>query len=261
MKATNKIIKYTFLDLLRSKWLLLYALFFILITDTLFRFGGGSERVILSLMNVILFIIPLVSIIFGLIYIYNSREFLEMMLSQPVARVSLYSGLYLGLVVPLMLAFMLGVGVPFWLHAAELRPEPFGMLIGAGISLTLIFTALAFVLALRYEEKVKGFGITLLAWLIFAVLYDGLVLFIAIYYQDYPLEKPLIALSLLNPIDLARILLLLQSDFSALMGYTGAIFHKFFGSSLGILVASMSLLAWAAAPFAVGMRLFAKKDF
>ena len=53
-------------------------------------------------------------------------------------------------------------------------------------------------------------------------------------WSDYPLELPLLGLTLLNPVDLGRVLLLLQFDNAALLGYTGAVFERFFGSALGM---------------------------
>lgn len=49
---------------------------------------------------------------------------------------------------------------------------------------------------------------------------------------DYPLEKATLTLVLLNPVDLGRILMLMQLDISALMGYTGAFFQQFFPAAL-----------------------------
>jgi len=65
----------------------------------------------------------------------------------------------------------------------------------------------------------------------------------------------------LNPIDLSRILILLKLDISALLGYTGAIFKKFFGTDLGFLISMAILLLWTILPI-WGLRYKAKrKDF
>ena len=98
-------------------------------------------------------------------------------------------------------------------------------------------------------------------WLSLSVLYDGAVLLAVNAFAAYPLEKPVLAMMLLNPVDLARIVLLMNFDVSALMGYTGAVFHRFFGSPLGTAVAVVALTAWILAPLAVGARWFARKDF
>jgi len=258
-----KVAKYQLQDVMRSRWILVYGIFFLLMTDALFRFGGSGERVILSLMNVVLIAVPLVAVVLGTMYLYSSREFTELLLSQPVRRRSLFGGLFVGLAVPLSLAFVLGVGLPFWAHGgtAEGGWGPIMMLLGTGVGLTLIFASLAFVVALATEDRIKGLGFSLGIWVFFTVVFNGLVL-LAIYTLDaYPMEKPVIALSLLNPVDLGRILLLLNFDISALMGFTGAVFKQFFGSGVGQAVTIGALAAWLAAPLALGMRSFNRKNF
>ena len=261
MDKVGKIIKYQLFDIFRNKWLLFYALFFFVVTDGLFRFGGGGAKVIISFMNIMLFIIPLVSILFGTMFLYNSREYIELLLTQPVKRRVLFAGLYLGLALPLVAGFVLGVSIPFALYDDGGQLATLGLLLLSGTFLTLMFTALAFFIALRNEDRARGFGISILVWLIFSFVYDGIILFASFSLADYPIEKPLIAASMLNPIDLARILILLKTDFSALMGYTGAVFQNFFGSSLGITVSLLTMLVWTMIPAILGTRTFEKKDF
>lgn len=69
-----------------------------------------------------------------------------------------------------------------------------------------------------------------------------------------------VGLVALNPVDLARIIILLQLDISALMGYTGAFYKNFFGSHLGILFSTGVLFIWIFLPLAMATRIFAKKD-
>jgi Cu-processing system permease protein len=110
------------------------------------------------------------------------------------------------------------------------------------------------------RDKARGIGKAILAWLYFSILFDGLVLFILFQFADYPLEKPMLFISMLNPIDLGRILVLLQLDVSALMGYTGAIFKDFFGSITGMSIAASVLLLWIVLPLARSLQRFHKKD-
>jgi Cu-processing system permease protein len=260
---TIKIVKYQLQDVLRSRWVIFYGLFFVVATDGLFRFGGSGDRVVLSLLNVVLIVIPLVAIVLGAMYLYSSREYIELLLAQPIERRSLFAGLYVGLTLPLVLAFSVGVGLPFIYHGA-LTGEgsgPLALLLAVGALLTVIFVALAFCVALATEDRIRGLGATLVLWLFFSVIYNGLVLLVIQVFSDYPLQHPVIAMSLLNPIDLGRILLLLNLDVSALMGFTGAVFQRFFGSSLGQLVTAAALLTWLAIPLAIGQRIFTKKNF
>ena len=263
MSVTTKIMKYELSDVVRSRWLVAYTLFFLVVTDALLRFAGDGSKALLSLMNVVLIIIPLVNIVFGTMYLYNAREFVELLLAQPVGRRQMFAGLFCGLTIPLSSGFLAGVGIPFFVHGLSDASERGTLvaLLGTGVALTFIFTALAFVIALRFEEKVKGLGVAIAVWLVTAVLYDGAVLLLATMFADYPLERPLLGLMLANPVDLARVVLLLQFDVSALMGYTGAVFKSFFGGLGGQAIAVLALALWTALPLAFGARAFRRKDF
>jgi len=263
MKVMAKVARYEIRDVIRSRWLIGYTLFFLLITDALFRFGGGGEKALLSLVNVVLFLIPLVSIVFSTVYLYAAREFIELLLAQPIKRRHVFGGLYIGLALPLALGFVAAVSIPFILHrgVASAQPGTFAALLLAGVALTLIFTALALLIVACTEDKIKGLGLAVAVWLFLAVLYDGLVLLVISIMADHAIERPLIALMLANPMDLARVALLMQFDVAALLGYTGAIMQKFFGRAIGVTVTSLALAVWILAPLFAGMRAFQKKDF
>ena len=260
--ATVKIAGYELRDVLRSRWIIAYALFFFALTEVLLRFGGGSTHAMVSLVNVVLLVVPLVGIVFGTMYIYAARDFIEMLLSQPVNRKQLYVGLYSGLALPLCGAFAAGVLVPFLLHGADTsQVAPLASLLGGGVLLTLVFVGFAFPIAIRNDERVRGLAFALGTWLLLCLVYDGLVLFVVQVAADYPLELPVLIMTAANPVDLTRVFLLMQFDIAALMGYTGAVFEKTFGSFVGAFTSVSILLMWVAAPFVSGLRRFARKDF
>jgi Cu-processing system permease protein len=196
-------------------------------------------------------------------YLYGSRNFIQLLLAQPVGRGSLFAGLYAGLAVPLAAGFLLGVGLPFAWDGAGEGPlaGPLLMLLGAGTLLTLVFTAVALLVSLLVDDRAKGLGLAILLWLTATALYDALIVLLATSFSDYPLELPLIGLTILNPIDLGRVLLLLRLDTAALMGYTGAVFERFFGSLLGTGLTVAALLLWCAGPLAAAYLRFCRKDF
>lgn len=261
--AFGKVLKYELHNVGRSRWLVAYGLFFLLATDALLRFGGGGGKALLSLVNVVLFVIPLVGLVFGTTYLHDAREFTEVLLAQPVGRGQLFAGLFLGLALPLSLAFVAGVALPFALHGFADRAEmlTLAVLAGCGVALTFVFVALAFLVAVRAVDKVKGLGVAVGIWLALGLLYDGLVLLLVALLADHPIERPVLGLMLANPIDLARVLLLLRFDTGALLGYTGAVFTRFFQGTTGAAVAAAALALWIAIPAAAGLRAFRRKDF
>jgi Cu-processing system permease protein len=258
-----KLVRIQARDVLRSRWVALYAAFFLCLTEGLLRFSGGDARAVLSLATASLMVIPLATLVLSTIYVYNAREFTELLLAQPLRRPALFAGLYLGLSLPAAAAFLGGVGLPFVLRGGA-EPEvrgALGALLLVGTLLTFIFTGIAFWIALRTEDRLRGVGTALGVWLLVGVLYDGLVLLGVAIFADYPVERPLLALTLANPVDLARVLLLLRLDVAALMGYTGAVFERFFGGVGGSALAVAMLVIWTVVPIAAGVRLFRRRDF
>jgi Cu-processing system permease protein len=261
MSTTAKIAWFELRDVLRSRWLVGYALFFVLVADALLRFGSG-EKALLSLVNVVLFVTPLVTLVFATVYQYNSREFIELLLAQPVQRRQMFGGLYLGITIPVSAVFIAGIAVPVMIHRADnaVAMTTLLALLGCGVALTAIFTAFALLIVTRVDDRMKGLGLAIVVWLLLTVLYDGIVLLAASILADHAIERPLLALMVANPVDLARVALLLQFDISALLGYTGAAMRQFFGGS-GTLIAAAALAAWVAGPLVLAYRAFGKKDF
>jgi len=263
MRHAVAVARYTVADLLRSRWMLGYAGFFAAISWALFYFGEEPAQAIVSLLSLVLLIIPLVSAVFALTQCYHSREFVELLLAQPLDRGSVFFGQYVGLAGTLALAFVLGVASPFlwyaWYEGGELAPL-LGLL-AAGVLLTFIFAAIAFLISTLTENRLRAIGAVIFLWLYFTVLYDGLLLIFIMLFDVYPLERPLIALTMLNPVDLARILILLRLDVAALMGYTGAVFERFFGSGVGTALSVGALLVWTAVPVLIAARCYRRRDF
>lgn len=263
MKALS-LLKYQWKDLFRGKWIIGYGLIYLVMADAMVRFGGTGSKALLSIANIMLLLIPLVGMIYGALYLYQSREFTELLLAQPLDRKTIFWGLFGGLAAPLALAFTVGVGLPmtyFGLFAST-SIRSIALILILGNLLTVLFTGLGFWLGLRFfEDRIKGLGFALVGWLFLAVIYDGLVLLAIFLLGDYPIEEPILAMAMLNPIDLARITVLLEFDIQALMGYTGAVFNRFFGSMMGISVATSCLMIWLGVPLWRSMKLFNKKDF
>lgn len=258
-----KILKYSFYDLIRSRWSYVYFLFYLILGFVLLFLNNDVSKAVITLMNIIIILVPLIGTIFGVMYFYNSKEFTELLLAQPVKRSSIFMGQYLGVAGSLTLSLVLGLGIPFVLYGL-LRSDAifdFTLLLVTGAFLTMIFTALSFNIALSNENKIKGFGYAVLVWLFLAVIYDGLFLMSLILFKEYPLDSFSLVATMFNPIDLSRTLILLKLDISALLGYTGAVFKQFFGTSQGLIVSILMLALWTVLPIWRLVYKAMKKDF
>lgn len=262
MKTTLKISAYVARDLMRSRWLMAYAGFVITATTLLLRFSDTETKALLSLVNLVLLLVPLVTVVYGAMYLYSAREFVELLLAQPIRRSRLFAGLYLGLALPTAVAVTGGLLLPMLVLGVSRAGLGTALVLASMAAiLSLAFTAIATVVAYAVQEQVRGLAVALGIWLLLAVIYDAGVLLAAVRFADYPLERPLLIAMFTNPIDLGRLLLLTQFDASALLGYTGALFQRLVAGVAGFLLPLGALVAWITVPALLGRRLFTRKDF
>ncbi len=262
MRATLKVLHYEVRNVLRGKVLLGYGVFFVAATLGLVRLGGSVERALPSLANIVLLAVPLVSLLVSTVFLYDRRAFTELLLSHPVGRKDLFRGLYLGLTLPLAGMFLLGVGLPMaLLGGVQQAPASVALLLTSGVLLTAVFTALGSVVAFSVGDSARGLATALVIWLAVTLVYDGVVLLASHTLAAYPLERPMLAAMVLNPVDLARVMVLMALDASALLGYTGAVFQDFFGGRWGVAGAAFSLAVWVALPYGLALRRFHRMDF
>jgi len=244
-------------DILKNKIIIMYTILLGLFSWSVFSLEDNTSKGILSLLNILLLTVPLVSIIFSNIYMYNSAEFIELLVSQPVKRSTIWKSIFQGLTIALNTAFLIGIGIPVLFFVPDMTGI---VLILSGMLITTVFISIAMWCSILTRDKARGIGLSIIIWLFLSLIYDGLVLFFMFQFADYPIEKSMVVLSALNPVDLARIQVLLQIDMAALMGYTGAIFKKLFGTSLGLMVSLGMMALWISIPYYVSLKMFKNKD-
>ncbi len=252
-----KVYKYTLIDLARNKFVAGWLLLLLAISLGLFQLEDQPVKAMLSLSQVLLGLVPLVSSVFTIVYIYDAMEFTELLAVQPLRRSRILAGQMLALGTAMVLGALLGAGIPLMVFlpgGASLT------LLLASVLLTLVFTAIGTHIAVRNREKARGVGLGLVVWFVLVLVYDALLLWVMFAFSDYPIEPLIVPMAALDPIDLARIMVMLKVDLAAMMGYSGAVYEKFFGAGSGILLALTALLAWVAVPSALAFRAFSKKD-
>jgi Cu-processing system permease protein len=258
-----KILKYSIYDLLRSRWSYVYFFFYLVLAFVLFFLNNDMDKAVLTIMNIIIILTPLIGTIFGVMYYYNSKEFTELLLAQPIKRSTIFMGQYLGISLSLTLSLVLGIGIPFVFYGLFKSAAifDFSLLLVVGFFLNFIFVALAFNIAISVDNKIKGFGYAILMWLFLAVIYDAIFMVLQMKFNEYPIEKFSLVGSMLNPIDLSRILIMLKLNAASLLGYLGAVFKAFFGSAKGFIMSLGVLVIWILIPVWRLRVKLKKKDF
>lgn len=224
----------------------------------------GFSRVTLSLLNLVLFTVPLTGLILGVGSVSGSAETLPLLLAQPVGRGEVLAGKYLGLVAALSAAQALGFGAGGLIVALQAGPEQiraFVVLTGVSLLLGALSLAAALALASILADRVKALAAAIFLWLLLVVAYDLGVLGATALLRGLPLQSVLFPALLLNPVDLARVLVTLAVGSGALFGPTSAVLVNLLGGSGGALLGFGALLVQTAVPLAVAARVFGRRDW
>lgn len=246
------------LDLLKNKAIMIYGLLLAVLGWGMFFIESQPEKNILALLQITLIVVPLMTGVFATIYYYNASEFIQLLLIQPVKRSRIIWGVFIGLTSGFILSFLLGIGLPLLIFYPTIASF---YLILAGILLSVIFTGLVLWISTHQQDKARSIGIVLMLWLFFSFIFDGLLLWVMYQLAEYPIEKSILSATFFNPISIARILVVMQTEAAAILGLSGALFQDYFGSFKGSVISIFALLIWTIVPYYFVRRKFVKQDF
>ena len=224
----------------------------------------GFARVTLSLMNLVLFIVPLTGLMLGVTSITGSSGALPLLLAQPVGRGEVLVGKLLGLGLALTVALAVafgGGGMVIAFNAGVEQLPGFVALAVLSVTLGWLTISTALCIAVIWPDRLKSMSIALALWLLMVVAYDLLVLGATTILRGVELQTVLFPALLLNPVDLARVLTTLAVGSGALFGPTSAVLMKLFGTQAGIALGAAVLVIESVVPMWIAVRVFAKRDW
>ena len=223
----------------------------------------GFARVTLSLMNLVLFIVPLTGLMLGVTSVTGGSGALPLLLAQPVSRREVLAGKLLGLGTALTVAQLVGFGgggVVVALSAGADQVRGFAALTGLSIALGWLMVSTSLMIAVLRPDRLKAMSTALFLWLLLVVAYDLAVLGATTLLGGLPLQRVLVPALLLNPVDIARVLTTLAVGSGALFGPTSAVLMKLSGTTVGIGIGLLVLVVETIVPAAVAMWVFERRD-
>lgn len=249
---------------MRSRWALALAGLFVLFGTMLATFSGsavgpeGMERVIASLTSLAVYLVPLAALAFGYDAVVGRDEqgWLEVVFSLPVSRARVVTGTYLGRLVVLAGATILGFGFVGLLLIREFGVTywaSFLAFLGGAVAVGAAFLALSLLVSTVAHEKTHALGLALLVWVWFVLIHDLLALGVVAAFSLS--DTVLTGFVLANPAGVFRVLVLSQLGTTAGSGFTAALSTT--SLSTGLLVAS--LLAWCVVPVAAAAVLVRRR--
>jgi len=257
----------------RNKWTLGFALLFAALALAISYFGLVTEAVVgfqgftrttASLLNLVLYLVPLISLTMGALSFTGEKGASELLYSQPVARSEILAGKLVGLFLSIGAATLFGFGAAGLLIAVQVGIDGLGRylaFVGVALLLAAAFLTIGALVAILAGGRAKGLGFALFLWFFFVLFYDLLVVGVTFLLPEHTANQFIFVSLFGNPVDLARVASLIAMNDPAVFGYAGAALVKFLGgAALADTVLILGLLLWVLLPFVLSGGALNRRD-
>ena len=259
----------------RSRWTQIFAAVFaalaLAVAASGYVLSGGHgvqdfARTAASLVQLVLLLVPLTSLLIGVLSLAPERGAAELLFSQPVSRRTILLGKLLGLFEALVGAQALGFGAAGLVIFSQSGSEGlagFLMLFAASAALTAIFLGLAALLAAAAfgRRRTRALALALVVWFVAVVLFDVAALGLASLLPSGPASRVLIVAVIVNPVDAVRTATLLGIEGAAAFGAASLAFLRFTKGPWGAAaLLGLSLLFWIAVPALAAVERLRRTD-
>jgi Cu-processing system permease protein len=258
---------------IRNRWTIVFAGVFGVLVLAISYFGlvtggmvgfQGFARTSASLVNIVLYLVPLVALVMGTLSFTSEKTASELLFSQPVTRTEILLGKFLGLFVSILTATFVGFGVAGIVIAANAGTYGslrYPALVGFSLLLALIFLSLSAAISALCRRKSKAFGVALFSWFFFVLFYDLLVIGVTFLVNERTANNLIFGSLFGNPVGMVRVASLMTLNGKDIFGAGGASLLKFLGGetlSFALLLVALSL--WIVMPLLVAQRLLRHQD-
>lgn len=260
-------------DTLYSRWLLGFGVLLALLTLAISYYGlvsahevgfQGFAAVSASLLNLILFTLPLVAMLQAIASLNADGDELAILLTQPLARAEVLLGKYAGMLAAMAATLLGGLalgGLVVLVQAGAAAWSSFLLLLLLAFALLAVFAAIGMVIGVAWRERTRALGVALGVWFALDVLYDLVVFGVTISNPGFSLKAMLIGALLLNPIDGVRVCYLLATGASSFVGVAGAVLSETLGTPVGLAGLAAMLVLSPLALLGTAGWLFQRRDF
>lgn len=258
----------------RSRWTVVFAVLFAVLALAVGGAGyiltGGRgvqdfARTAVSLVQLVLLLVPLTSLVIGVMALTPERGGSELLFAQPVARGTVLAGKLLGLFEALAAAQLIGFGVAgLAIHSQSGREglEAFLALVAGALLLTATFLGIAAVLAATsVGRRPRALALALVVWFVAVVVFDVAVLGVASWLRSGTASRLLITSVLVNPVDAVRTATLLAIEGDAAFGAASLAFFRILGGSArAYAFLALSATIWVVLPPLFAWRRLERAD-
>ena len=233
--------------------------------------SGGSglqdfARTSASLVQLVLLLVPLTSLLFGVMALASEPGAAELLFSQPVSRRTILAGKLLGAFLALIAAQAIGFGSAGLVLFSRVGSDGlagFLAVVGGSFVLTGVFLSLAAAIAAgeTSARRARSLAVALVIWFIAVVLFDVAALGVASLLPSGLASRVLIVGAILNPVDAVRTGTLLAVEGTSAFGAASLAFFRFTHGVAGAAVwLSASVIVWILVPLGLAARRVSRAD-
>jgi Cu-processing system permease protein len=258
---------------IRNKWTIIFALVFGVLVVSISYVGLMAEgfsgmqnftRTSASLLNLVLYIVPLVALTMGTLSFTGDKGSMELLFSQPVSRSEVLLGKFLGVFLSIALSTLIGFALAGALVIVSNGTKGLASYVSfvlLSLGLSLAFLSISVLVAAASKRKAKAFGIALFLWFFFVLFYDLLALGGTLLLKGRSANLFLFLSLFGNPVDMVRVATLIILDNVTIFGAAGAALLRFLGGGLtGVLSLIVGLTVWVTVPLVLSQRLMRRQD-
>lgn len=259
----------------RSRWTQVFAAVFAVLALAVAASGyvlsGGHgfqdfARTSASLVELVSLVVPLASLLMGVLALAPERGTAELLYAQPVARRTVLLGKLLGLFAALSAAECVGfgaAGLVVFSQAGEEGGGGYALLVLGSILLTAAFLSVAALLAAAAvgRKRLRALAVAVVVWFVAVVLLDVAALGAASLLPSGTASRLIVAAVTVNPVGAVRTGALLAIEGTAAFGSASLAFLRVTrgGVGAGVLLAT-SVALWIVVPAAIAARRLGRVD-
>jgi Cu-processing system permease protein len=222
-------------------------------------------RTVASLLNMVIYLIPVVALVMGVNSMCQERSSLDMMLAQPVSRSQVFLGKIGGLFIAMFVTTAIGLGTPGIVIGVQSGYEgiwKYVIFVVLCLAMATMFVSVSTLVSVIVRGRTRALVISLLLWVFFILFYDMIVFAISYYVVNERYLRTMLYFSLIaNPIDIIRVLTLMIIGGESALGPAGAgLIRQFGGVWTGISLSAVLILLWNIVPLGLATLVFKKRD-
>ncbi len=251
-----------FWDRIRNRWVLAVALVFTTFALVIAYAGGAQqgavgfrsiEVTIASLVSLVIYLIPLISLMLGFDAIVGERErgSLDLLLSLPITRLELLLGKFFGLSAALAFSTVAGFGLVGVVLSAQLDLTALFHYAGFMLSSVLLgmaFLSLAVMVSVFATDRTRASGLAIALWFFFVLVFDLLLLGALVATGGQYGGEIFPWLMLANPADVFRVLNIFSLDQVHTLYGLSTVFPSRLADPLSL---GLIMCLWIAAPLGI----------